>query len=663
MSHEHLEVAIVGMGPRGLSVLERLIARLAAAGESRPVRIRTIDPGEPGAGRIWRTDQPLWLLMNTAAGEVSLYSGEPDGGPWRAGAGPSLHAWLCEEYAQGRYESLDDAEPSSNTYAPRRVYGRYLRDVFRHITANLPAQVTVEAVQGRVGAVRRGEDGGYVLSVGGRPVRADRVVLATGHPRTKAGALDRDLLDFASRHRGVRYLRGDSAADMDLDFIEAGQQVAVLGLGLTFYDVAALLTLGRGGRYEQTPDGQLVYHPSGKEPHLVAGSRSGLPLLARGRNQKDAHYRYTPLFFSSEAVAQARADAMAEAGTLQLRFRQHVLPLVLREVEHVYYRTHISRRDGETAAQAFTARYQGVADDPGELGKLLADTGLSDVPPIDLEAMARPFSGEEFTGPDAFHERLLAVLRSDAAEAEAGNVDGPLKAALDILRDTRGVMREAVEFSSLHPESQRDEFLRWFNPINTMVSAGPPSVRIRQTVALIEAGVLTVAGPDLRIETDEDAGQFVLSSPRVQQSATTARVLIDARIPPASLTADASPLMRQLVADSLASPHVNISPRDGARFTTGALAVTGKPFRVVDAAGRPAPGLYALGIPTEELRWFTQIGNGRPGPMVAFHSDADAIAADLLAEPRRPGHTQLHHNLPATRLPGLQAAVRATRSE
>jgi metal-dependent amidase/aminoacylase/carboxypeptidase family protein len=40
--------------------------------------------------------------------------------------------------------------------------------------------------------------------------------------------------------------------------------------------------------------------------------------------------------------------------------------------------------------------------------------------------------------------------------------------------------------------------------------------------------------------------------------------------------------------------------------------------------------MYALGVPTENTRWFTQIGNGRPGPLTGFHADADAIARDAL---------------------------------
>lgn len=625
-----LNIAIIGMGPRGLSVLERLVTRLTAEEHPRPVRIFTIDPGEMGAGRVWRTDQSEWLLMNTAAAEVSLYSGEPDDGPWRAGSGPSLHEWLC-----ARADTHPDLG-SPNVYAPRRVYGTYLHDVYEQITANLPPAVTVVPVKARARWAKRGTDRDYRLTTSdGGQFDLDKVILTTGHPHNFAGGPDRDMLDFASRHRGTTYLRGDSAADMGLDDLPGGKPVAIIGLGLTFYDVTAVLTSGRGGRYVEDPDGGLRYEPSGHEPKIMAGSRSGLPLLARGRNQKGADYRYTPEFFTTEALAEVRRQALNEAGSVKLRFREHVLPLMLREVDHVYYTTHVRRRDGERAAAEFSAGYRAVAGDPQAVSKLLAEAGLASVPAIDLEGMARPFTGETFDSPEEFHARLLQVLIADAAEAEQGNIDGPLKAALDTLRDIRGVVREAVEFSSLHPDSQRDEFLTWFNPINTMVSAGPPALRIRQAIALIEAGVLTVVGPGLEVGMCEDSGQFSLTSSQVAGSEISAATLIDARIPRPDVRVDASPLMRQLIGDGCATTHTNISARDGARFTTGALAVTGKPFRVVDAAGRPTKGLYALGIPTEELRWFTQIGNGRPGPMVGFHADADAIATDILASPLR----------------------------
>ncbi len=48
-------------------------------------------------------------------------------------------------------------------------------------------------------------------------------------------------------------------------------------MGLAFVDLLVLLMEGRGGRFEDTPDGGLAYLPSGAEPRIWAGSRRGVP--------------------------------------------------------------------------------------------------------------------------------------------------------------------------------------------------------------------------------------------------------------------------------------------------------------------------------------------------------------------------------------------------
>ncbi|MGM1057956.1 FAD/NAD(P)-binding protein [Saccharothrix sp. Mg75] len=611
-----VEVAIVGAGPRGLSVLERLLVRAGRAPHQGLVRVHLFEPGEPGAGRIWRTTQSEWFLMNTAAGEVSVFSSGPDGGPVRAGAGPSFAEWLRDH---PRWSGI-----GPDDYGPRPVYGEYLRMAFEAMVANAPLGVEVVHVPEAAVRVARANGLTTVTGSGGTTVAAHKVVLTTGHPRVAPDGDERALLTFARQRPGLTYLRGDSAADLPLSAVAPGEQVGVIGLGLTFFDVLAELTEGRGGRF--TDEGGVVtYLPSGREPHLVGGSRSGLVMLARGRNQKAPSYRYRPGFMTEAAVLRARREAQRRTGSAQLDFVRDVLPLLRLEVEHVYYTAHVRRRLGDGAAERFAALHLTSADRHG----LLGEWGLGDVPPPDLERLARPFGDREFDSPDAFHAELLDLLDRDIAEAGQGNVDNPLKASLDILRDTRAVLRQAVDFAGLRPESHR-AFLSWFNPINTMVSAGPPALRVAQAVALVRAGLLTVVGPGTRIGVDHATGRFTLESPKVKGSRRAVTTLVDARIPRPRLDADADPLIGDLLAQGLITECVNSDAATGERFRTGSVAVTRKPFHVVDALGNPDPDLYALGVPTENTRWFTQIGNGRPGPMTGFHADADAIAEDVL---------------------------------
>ncbi|MGW3352513.1 hypothetical protein ACWDA3_55270 [Nonomuraea rubra] len=107
----------------------------------------------------------------------------------------------------------------------------------------------------------------------------DKAVLATGH-----GSLEPDEGQLASLwhadDHGLRYVPPGPAAEMALDDLPPGAEVAVRGFGLTFCDVMRAVTLGGGGRFVPTPAG-LRYLPSGDEPRLLALSRGGLPFLAR----------------------------------------------------------------------------------------------------------------------------------------------------------------------------------------------------------------------------------------------------------------------------------------------------------------------------------------------------------------------------------------------
>jgi uncharacterized NAD(P)/FAD-binding protein YdhS len=625
-----LVVAIVGMGPRGLSVLERLLTRLAQVRARPPVSIWVFDPGEHGAGRIWRTDQPDWFMMNTPAGEVTMYSGDPDGGPPRAGSGPSLHEWLLAGNAGPTWSAIGE-----NGYAPRSVYGSYLRDVFDTLVAHRPDDVTVHPVPARVVGVHPHDDKLRLVTHTGRTVVVDKVVLTTGHPVNTADEREQVLLDYAGGRSGLRYVRGDSAADMNLTQVGAGEAVGILGLGLTFVDVLMALTVGRGGAFETDSSGQVRYRRGGREPRVVAGSRSGMPMLARGANQKEPKYRYQARFLTEVALAKARRRAGRETGTTQLDFRHDVLPLLRLEVEHVYYTTLVRDHAGEAAAKRFARRHLASARPKSSdaVEKLLVEFGIAHAAPIDLARTARPFSDLRFKSAAEFHRHVLGLLRQDLAEAARGNVNGAFKAALDILRDVRGAVRAAVDYGGLRPDSHRDDFLGWFNAINTMVSAGPPAIRLAQVHALIEAGVLGLVGPATEVSCDPGGAGFVLDSAQVGAARHVVTTLIDARIPQPSVRRDRSPLTRQLLADGLISEYVNGMPGAGNAFATGAVRATRAPFHVVDAEGRVNPDMYVLGIPTEKQRWFTQIGNGRPGPLTGFHADADAIARDVLADP------------------------------
>ena len=612
-------IVIVGSGPRGLAVAERTAARLARTRPDQPVEICLVDQVEVGAGRVWRTDQSDAFLMNTACGEVTMFSGPADEGPARAGAGPTLGQW---------WSSVDPDHPGPNAYAPRARYGQYLGFYLDAVEASLPPGSELRRITDEVTAVRR--DGGRwrVTLAAGEELAADRVVLTTGHPVTTLSGEQARLAAFAADRPQTRYIRGDSAADMPLDAVAPGARVAVLGMGLSFYDVMSALTIGRGGRFAGDGHGGLRYLPSGREPLLLAGSRSGVPLPARGRNQKGPDWRYTARLFTPERIRGLRA-----AGPLD--FRADVWPWLDAELQLVYYATALRARYGAVSEESFRAQVVAEIEAEGPRGagavaqRQACRFGLDTLPPLDAPRLTRPFAGRHFTGPKEFTTALAELLETDIALAREGNFHGPLKAATDVLRDVRGTIRLAVDYGGLTADSHREDFLGWFAPLSSFLAAGPPVERLQQTLALIDAGLLEVVGPSSRFTADPEHGLFAVESPQVQGSRRLAEVLIDARIPGPDLTRDTSPLSRRLVADghwTSWNNHAGDTP-----FDTAGVAVTPAPYRPIGADGGIGQGLHVLGIPTEGQRWFMQVGSSRPGPWTEFTRDADAVAADVLA--------------------------------
>ncbi|NEY35721.1 FAD-binding protein, partial [Streptomyces sp. PRKS01-65] len=638
MTEHGARIAIVGVGPRGLSVLERLCAGVAAAGPGRRITVHLVDPHPVGAGAVWRTDQSGELLMNTVASQVTLFTDDSVGCAGPVVPGPSLYEWArfleLMEDVEDEYDPRVLAEArrlGPDDYPTRAFYGAYLRWVHRRIARTLPDRVTLREHRARAVAVRERADGRQVLSLEtGEEIHGlDAVVLTLGHLPGRPTAAERRLTAYARRH-GLRHVRPANPADVDLDTVAPGEPVVLRGLGLTFFDYLALLTTGRGGRFTEGPDGRLVYHPSGAEPRLYAGSRRGLPYHARGDNQKGATGRHLPRLLTPERIAALTGRPEP------LSFRADIWPLVSREAEIVYYEALLRRRG--LPSGPLVARLLALPPRQPAGEELLAESGIAAADRWDWDRVLRPHHGLEFADRAEFRGWLLSHLDRDAEQAAAGNVDGPVKAALDALRDLRNEIRQLVDHAGITGSSYEKELSGWYTPLNAFVSIGPPRRRIEEMAALIRAGVLEPIGPGLTVTTAPvpcapgAAGAaepaFLASSAVVPGAPVRARVLIEARLPEPGLRSAADPLLRGLLATGRAATY-RVPDPDGGSYDTGALAVTGRPARVVDAQGRPQERLFAFGVPCEGVHWVTAAGI-RPGVGSVTLQDADAIAQAAL---------------------------------
>ncbi|PRW64912.1 FAD/NAD(P)-binding protein [Actinopolyspora mortivallis] len=637
------DIAIVGLGPRGLSVLERIVEN-SRLRPNRRVAVHAIDSASPGAGAVWRPSQSRHLLMNTVASQVTLFTDPSVRCVGPIVDGPSLYEWI----RRGGAEEIDDAELRSEArslaadeYPSRALYGRYLHWVLDHVRSHLPEHVELHVHTDRVQAVTVVESGRYavVLSHHHRAINVDKVVLALGHLPAGLGERERRLRAFAITH-GLHYLPPANPADVPLDEVTGEHTVLVNGLGLNFFDYLCLLTSARGGRFVETEHG-LRYHPSGDEPRIVAGSRRGVPYHARGANQKGVTGRHTPRFLDPDTIERLRARARRSGG---LDFHEDVWPLITNEVAYVYYGALARQRLSGSEHESFVAELETVLRGrPDRLRPLLRAHGIGADEEWDWDRIARPTGERDFASPAEFTGWLLDYLRQDLRNAYGGNVDNPLKAALDAMRDLRNEVRQVVDHGQVAAASYREHVSRFYTPLNAFVSIGPPPRRIAELIALIEAGVVTIAGPGFTA-TSDPRGCFTGSSPSVAGAEYTGDVLIDARLPDPGVVGSDDLLVRHLLATGTGRRHTLST--GGTDHVTGALEVTDRPYRLVDVSGQANPGIHAFGVPTEGVHWATAAGV-RPGLDSVTLGDADSIARSVLGLDESPDE----HD---TRAPGDQ---------
>ncbi|WP_439659397.1 FAD/NAD(P)-binding protein [Lentzea sp. HUAS TT2] len=626
-SAQPIEVCVIGAGPRGLSVVERLCAN--AANNHRPLVVHLVDPFVGYGGRVWSTGQSRSLLMNTVASQVTMFTDDSVDCEGPVVPGPSLYEWAGTVALMDPFHSYPSAvriearELGPDSYPTRALYGHYLTWVLRRLCSTAPKTVEIRLHAQSAVTLDDDSDGGtdkqvVELTDGTTLTGLSAVVLAQGHIDMPLGQQEERLSLHAAVH-GLHYQPPANPAEVDLTAIRAGQTVAVRGMGLNFFDYLALFTTDRGGRFQRTPDGGLVYRPSGKEPDIYAGSRRGVPYHARGENEKGVFGRHEPVFLTPAVISKLRARAARGAS---VTFMSDVWPLISREVELVYYTT-LLRRRSDSAAKDFAALY--LVTDHDDLPVLLEKFGIASNEMWNWERIARPHGDRHFASPEDFHEWLRQLLLRDLMQARKGNVSDPVKAALDVLRDLRNEIRLVVDHSGLAGSSYRDELLAWYTPLNAYLSIGPPASRVEEMIALIDAGILRVVGPGMQVDMGEDC--FVVRSSSVNGAEVRVKVLVEARLPEVDIRSTADPLMTHLRQTGRATPY-RIPDPSGAH-ETGGLAVTGRPYQVIDAEGRPHPRRFGYGVPTESVHWVTAAGI-RPGVNSVILSDADAIARAVL---------------------------------
>ncbi|MGW5496475.1 FAD/NAD(P)-binding protein [Streptomyces olivaceoviridis] len=583
------QLVIVGAGPRGTGLLERLAANAPELYAGPGLDIHLVDPHPPGGGRIWRQAQSPLLWMNSQAEDVTMFTDDTVAmaGPVREG--PTLHEW---------------AKLDGRTFPDRQLQGRYLRWVYERAVADLPPNVTVHHHPHRAVRVDGPREGRQRVWLEGRPhpLPADLVILTLGHLDSELDAEQSELAAYAREH-GLVHLPPDFTADSDLSALAPGEPVLVRGFGLAFVDLMVLLTEGRGGRYEGE-----TYRPSGREPVLYVGSRRGVPYHSKIGYDWTGDRPPLPRFLGPAEVAELLARP---AG---FDFRRDVWPLVEKELGFAHYHRLFTAHPGRTAmAWADFEEKYAAAGGPDETRALVAAAVPDPADRLDLTALDHPLDGVRYASHDDFQEGLRDYIEDDLRRRHDPAHSPDLGVFLGLL----SVYGQLVRLGDIGS---------WWHGFFSYLASGPPGPRLRQMLALSRAGLLRFVGAGMAV-TAED-GVFRATSPTVPGFSVEARALVEARLPAPTVRRARDSLLRELHAEGAAETPdglLRVDPADG---------------RVLDRAGRPHPRRFALG-PYTDTRAPGAFTRPRTGGPAFRQNDATAravlafLSGSLVKEPAR----------------------------
>lgn len=584
-----LSLAILGAGPRGVGVLERIAANFGDHRE--PLVVHLVDPHPPGAGRIWRFDQSPLLKLNSMAEDVTMFTDESSTIEGPIAAGPSLIEWaqLVREGKLTDVAIVDELVAAElrgltpHSFPTRRLQSHYLDWFFRRAVAALPPCVTVVEHETTALAVADGPRQRVRLATG-ESIDADVVVYALGHIGAEPAREHRLLADFAAAS-GATYFPPSFTADADLAGIRPGRPVIVRGMGLAAVDLIVLLTEGRGGRYQTNAAGVLEYVPSGLEPKLHLGSRRGVPYHSKITSELVAP-RVQPRYFTPEIAAELVRSRES------LGLIDDVFPLIAKELLHGYYHElfvgHPDRVLGSWESVLVELDREDWNSD--RLHRAIAELVPNPLDRLDLEQLDRPLAGEHFASADELQRRLRDYIADDLSLRTQPANSAALALFYSLLFSLFALVG-TLDSPAWTARTRARELPHWWLNYFSFIASGPPGHRLEELLALSRAGVVDFLGANLEVRTDFASAGFLATSASVNRD-VAADVLIDARLPDTDVATTDNALVRSLLESGIGSEELIAD--DTFTGSTGRIRVDGR-AHLIGRDGSTHPSRFAIG--------------------------------------------------------------------
>ena len=308
--------------------------------------------------------------------------------------------------------------------------------------------------------------------------------------------------------------------------------------------------------------------------------------------------------------------------------RNELLPLLFAEMYARYYAQLAFQALGTAAAGAAVRAQLAAAWGEGrfdaELARLAARFGS-----FDAEGL---FFGRQpnYSCSEDYEQFMYESLTDDLREAEVPDGASPVKSAAQVWRIYRDRMRSVVEQGGLSLDSYLDFNADICSRIHRLV-AGPPALRSRQMLALMDAGVVRMPyGPAPARGAAVTALDPIPNRTRISSTAfeqpylEDVDLMIRGHLEEPRIAGSASQLLTQLY------NRGRVSQLRYGEVAVGSVDLTAD-SHPIDIDGRPQPRISMFGVLTEGIRHFTAYIPSPRSRIRAFE-DLGACVAEILAE-------------------------------
>ncbi|WP_299010678.1 FAD/NAD(P)-binding protein [uncultured Shewanella sp.] len=618
------DIGIIGVGPAGLSILQRLLSRAKALPykPNQKIRIALFEPNPPGTGVHSPTQSHFLSLHSTAIqadlfpqSEYFIHHGYQLKEDINSINGLNFFQWCREQkiklnefnqvvarngqWVQG--EACNAAREVAKTdYLPRYLVGEYLAYCYKILMNAAPENVECELFSFLVNDLElsgTSDYQGFIVVDEKKNIQLKSLILTLGY--TGKRRLDEKKGSRSKNEIHIHYPLPS------LEHIKENETVVIEGMDLCALDILSMLTLGRGGKIKLKSEPLTAqYVPSGLEPRIILFSRSGLLLRSRPEITKDL-IGYQTLLFTPEHMRR-----LTHHRNHQLDFQRDIYPIICLEMRAIYILTKVNSVKAQYAKTfvELASLNDNLAQFTSYLVGLENKYGAFAIDEYLLTALPSSLSKKNY------QDWCQDFLQQDIQMSIQGILN-PVKAALEVWHYIVPQLRILVEFERLSPSSKMAFFTSWYSIIKRTLG-GPEMIRNLLLLETMKAGVVQIKRGSLSRRLDISQPLHLMT---LENEKYPIDYLVHAHLPNSGAQNTDSSVLRCLIQlGMIHTENLNYAGMD-------CLPIN-RQFRLISAKNKPNENIWVLGPGLEGI---TYLNHHLPS---TAKTSMDFINADSIAK-------------------------------